>query len=150
MENEQPRADEKHVKLVVDCEVDPLFVNGHYDDFNRIFNNLISNGVRYTPENGEVKIRSTKYRGKAVIFVNDTGIGIPKKDLETVFSEFFRSENAKKIVTFGTGLGLSLVQSLVEKYGGSIQVKSEVDKGTEFKTQFPLVKLANKNGKNKK
>ena len=150
VENEQPRADEKHVKLVVECEVDPLYVNGNYDDFNRIFNNLISNGVRYTPENGEVKIRSTKYRGKAVIFVNDTGIGIPKKDLETVFSEFFRSENAKKIVTFGTGLGLSLVQSLVEKYGGSIQVKSEVDKGTEFKTQFPLVKLANKNGKNKK
>ena len=147
VENVKPQAEEKKIKLTVKCETDPLYVDGNYDDFNRIFSNLISNGVRYTPGKGKVELSTFKSHGKAVVTVKDTGIGIPKKDLKDVFSEFFRSENAKEIVTFGTGLGLSLAKSLVRKYGGSIQVKSEVNKGTEFKIQFPIKTPEKKTGR---
>ena len=70
--------------------------------------------------------------------VKDSGIGVSEEDLTKIFNEFYRSENAKKVINFGTGLGLSLVKQLVEKYGGKIEVQSELQKGTDFIISFPI------------
>jgi len=70
--------------------------------------------------------------------VKDSGIGIPKEDIEKIFEEFYRSKNAREAEQIGTGLGLNLVKEIVQHYEGEISVKSELRKGSEFKVEFPL------------
>ncbi|HES59442.1 MAG TPA: HAMP domain-containing histidine kinase, partial [Caldithrix sp.] len=66
------------------------------------------------------------------------GIGIPDNEIHKIFEEFYRAESAKKLVNFGTGLGLSLVKQIVENYSGKISVKSEVDRGSTFRVTIPI------------
>ncbi len=77
-------------------------------------------------------------KGFLIFKVKDTGIGISEEDLEKIFAEFYRSEHAKKMVNFGTGLGLSLVEQLVESYKGTIKIESQLNKGTTFTVKIPV------------
>ena len=76
----------------------------------------------------------------AKITVADTGIGIPEKDLENIFQEFYRSPNAKEVSRVGTGLGLAIVKTIVENHGGRLAVNSELGKGTTFTAWLPKAK----------
>lgn len=136
-EQERHLADEKQIEMINQLEAVQFEISGDPQDFQKIFSNLVSNAIRYTPEKGKVWI-STKLENNSYIFqVRDTGIGIAEQDLKEVFSEFYRSENAKKMVTYGTGLGLSLVKKLVEHHKGQVKVESDVGKGTAFTVSFP-------------
>jgi signal transduction histidine kinase len=139
-EENNAQAVEKNIKVKLSLPKIPLFLEAEYDDLKKIFTNLFSNAIRYSHENSEVSVDVTKINNEIVFSIEDQGIGIKKSDLKLVFTEFYRSENAKKHMKFGTGLGLSLVKSLIEKYGGKISVKSEENVGTTF-----LVKLPEKN-----
>jgi len=75
--------------------------------------------------------------GDVSVSVADTGIGIPKGDIDKVFSEFFRADNARKRVAGGSGLGLSIVKQLVSRYNGVLSVQSELNKGTHITIVFP-------------
>ena len=72
------------------------------------------------------------------LIVKDSGIGIPKEDIEKIFEEFYRSKNAREAEQIGTGLGLNLVKEIVHHYKGEISVKSEIGIGSEFKVEFLL------------
>lgn len=102
-----------------------------------IITNLVSNAIKYTPENGTVKV-IVRRRAKAVlIHVADTGWGIPKYAQDQIFSKFFRGHNVIKRETSGTGLGLYLVKGLVDTLGGRIWFESQEGKGTDFFVELP-------------
>jgi signal transduction histidine kinase len=135
----QPRAEEKGVELVNQRCSDQLVVWGTEGGLDRVFTNLISNAVKYTPSGGSVTVAVRQVDGQAQVKVADTGIGIPENALPHLFEEFYRAPNAKASSEVGTGLGLSIVKDLVERYGGRIEVESEVEKGATFTVTLPVL-----------
>lgn len=103
----------------------------------RVFLNLLSNAVKFIPEKGEISISAEDKDSFIEFSVEDNGMGIPKHDLEKVFEEFFRSDNAQSEGIKGTGLGLSLVKQIVEAHRGKIWVESELGKSTKFSFTVP-------------
>jgi signal transduction histidine kinase len=108
------------------------------DGLDRIFDNLISNAVKYTPPEGRVKVNLASVDGEARVAIEDTGIGIPEDALEHLFEEFFRAPNAKAVEREGTGLGLIITRDLVTRFGGRLTVQSAIQKGTRFTVALPL------------
>jgi two-component system, OmpR family, sensor histidine kinase VicK len=108
------------------------------DELDRVFNNLVSNAFKYTPEGGSVTVKAVRAAEEVQVEVSDTGIGIPEESLSHLFEEFFRAPNAKERVRHGTGLGLVVVKEIVARYGGHIQVDSVPDRGTTFTVTWPL------------
>ena len=108
--------------LEVDLELDPTLgdVMGDVMDFERVMSNLLNNAIKFTQPGGRITVRLTQQRQMAVLVVSDTGIGIPDDEQERLFSRFFRSSLAIADEIQGTGLGLSLVQAVVDSYGGTI------------------------------
>lgn len=102
-----------------------------------IFTNLISNAIKYSPNQGRVWISLGEEGGFVKASVSDTGIGIKKEDLSRIFDKFYRVKTAETRQIIGTGLGLSIVKSIVDAHLGSISVESEVGKGTTFTLLFP-------------
>jgi signal transduction histidine kinase len=129
-------AKEKQLNLMV--SVVPCAVFGNKEDLKELVTNLVSNAIRYTPENGNVWIWGLVHGSQLELSVKDTGIGIPKDKLPNVFDEFFRASNARKSVPEGTGMGLAISQRIVELHGGKITVDSEEGKGTTFTVVLPI------------
>lgn len=100
--------------------------------------NIISNAIKYSPAGGNVKISVSEKDGNVEIAVADSGIGIPKKDQEKIFSKFFRSANATIKDPDGSGLGLNVVKSFIEEAGGIVSFESEEGKGTIFFASLPI------------
>jgi two-component system sensor histidine kinase/response regulator len=107
-----------------------------------LWTNLVSNAIRYTPEGGRitVSLRTDQGQGQVVGAVSDTGLGVAAEDITRIFEEFYRTEEAKAMQEIGTGLGLPIVQQVVEKYGGTIEVESAVGQGSTFRFILPLAK----------
>lgn len=105
-------------------KIDPLAVD-------RIINNLVDNAVKYTQEKGSISITLRRDAGKAILMVNDTGIGIAEKELDTIFKSYYQIQHKKRNIQ-GMGMGLNIVSLLLDDVHGSINVESEVDKGTTF------------------
>jgi PAS domain S-box-containing protein len=102
-----------------------------------ILSNLVSNAIKYTPQNGSVTISVSSKQSCILISVSDTGFGIPKHSQDQVFTKFFRAHNVVMRETNGTGLGLYLVKGLVEALKGKISFVSEENKGTTFYFSLP-------------
>ncbi|TFG67092.1 MAG: HAMP domain-containing histidine kinase, partial [Anaerolineales bacterium] len=133
-------AAEKHIDLDLHYKSDqPMSVLSTAEELDRVFNNLVSNAIKYTPESGKVTISVSKNDGEGQVKVSDTGIGIPEESLSYLFEEFYRAPNAKAQSKQGTGLGLVTVKDIVTRYGGSVQVNSVLNKGTTFTIILPLV-----------
>ncbi|MEJ2544890.1 MAG: HAMP domain-containing sensor histidine kinase, partial [Calditrichaceae bacterium] len=131
-------AEQKNIKLNLDLTDININTCGKQEDFAKVFSNIINNAIRYSPEGSEVGI-CLKTNDKIIIFeVKDNGIGIPENEISKIFEEFYRAESAKKIVNFGTGLGLSLSKQIVENYDGKISVTSKVAQGSTFKVTIPI------------
>ena len=111
-----------------------------------IIQNLLSNSIKYTPPNGEVKIALEKKGDVALITVSDTGYGIPESQQYRIFTKMFRADNVREKDSNGTGLGLYIVRSIVEQSGGKIWFKSVENKGTEFFVTIPLSGMKSKRG----
>ncbi len=103
-----------------------------------IVSNLIANALQYTPEDGRISIKVKLQKSQVVIDVSDNGIGVPAKDLPTIFDQFSRADNALEVFNEGTGLGLYVVKTLVNQIKGTITCDSELNKGTTFKVTFPV------------
>jgi signal transduction histidine kinase len=95
----------------------------------------LSNAIKFSPENGSIDLTLLNQDARIAITVTEEGIGIPKSDLSHLFSSFFRASNATQIQ--GTGLGLSLVKRYAELLGGSVDLESELGKGTAVKLMIP-------------
>jgi signal transduction histidine kinase len=131
-----PQAVEKAITLT--CEIPPtLFVNADQQKIKRVILNLVSNGVKYTQEEGKVKIMLVENSRYAILSVADTGHGIPADELPFIFERFRRVGKHRKLAV-GTGLGLTIVQSLVQAHDGEILVESEEGVGSTFTVKLPL------------
>lgn len=104
-----------------------------------VIHNLLTNAIKYTPQNGTITIITTYSSNRCVISVADNGYGIPMQEQEKIFSKLFRASNARRISVNGTGLGLYLTKSFMEKLGGSVEFVSEPDHGTTFMVSLPRV-----------
>ena len=104
----------------------------------QLLGNLISNAVKFTPENGKVEVALAVEGDEAVLSVADTGIGIPAADQERIFERFFRTEAATQRVIPGSGLGLTISKAIVDAHQGSITVRSDEDHGSTFTVRLPL------------
>ena len=101
---------------------------------------LVDNAIKYNVKNGEVRIRLRRLEDKPflAVSVEDTGIGIAPKEMSKVFTKFFRSPRVVKKETTGTGLGLYLAKNIIQRHGGKIWVKSELNRGSTFTFTLPL------------
>ena len=106
----------------------------------RVVTNILTNAIKYTPEDGEIKIYVGFVYNDAYIKVIDTGIGIPEEDIEKVFERFYRVDKARTREMGGTGLGLSIAKEILEKNNSKINIKSELGKGTEVVIRIPAKK----------
>lgn len=113
-------------------------VTASEEGLDRIFNNLVSNAVKYTPQGGKVAVRLEKSESQVSVSVEDTGIGIPEESLANLFTEFYRAPNAKEFEGKGTGLGLAIVKDTAERYGGRVTVESKLGVGSRFVVTFPV------------
>ena len=111
-----------------------------------ILQNLLSNSIKYTPPNGEVRVAIEKQENAILITVSDTGYGIPESQQYRVFTKMFRANNVRERDANGTGLGLYIVRSIVEQSGGKIWFKSVENKGTDFYVTIPLSGMKKKEG----
>jgi len=129
-------ADAKGVRMRVEANgVAP--VCGDPARLREVFFNLIDNGIKYTPEGGEVVVRIDHSGPEAVVRVRDTGIGIPPEHLPHVFDRFYRVDKARTRTEGGTGLGLSIAQSIVGAHGGGIELASTSNEGTTCTVSLP-------------
>ncbi|CUP05355.1 multi-sensor signal transduction histidine kinase [Clostridium baratii] len=106
------------------------YILGQRDKFFQVALNIIENGIKYSNEGDTVTVTSYNEDGNYILKVKDTGIGIPEEDLPRIFERFYRVDKARK--SGGTGLGLAIVKHIVKSFGGNIEVKSELNKGSEF------------------
>jgi len=108
----------------------------------QVLNNLVENGIYYTPEGGKVLVSTGQEEAEgrvwATVTVADTGMGIPEEELPRTFERFFRGEKPWLMQISGTGLGLAIVEEIVELHGGRVTVESQVDVGTTFTVWLPL------------
>ena len=100
--------------------------------------NLIDNAIRYTRGGGVVEIKLIKEKDKVLFAIKDSGVGIPQKEQKHIFQKFFRAENISKERTRGSGLGLYVCKSIINKLGGQIWFKSKLGKGTTFYFRLPI------------
>ncbi len=103
----------------------------------RALSNLVSNALKFTPKGGRITLRLAERDGKAVLDVEDTGVGIDDELRGRLFGRFERAQSAKANAIAGSGIGLSLVKDLVEAHGGTIQVESRIGEGTRFRIELP-------------
>lgn len=123
------------VKCFVTADV-PL-VYADKDDIERVILNILTNSIKYTKENGKIKIYVGFVYNDAYIKIFDNGIGIPEEDLSRIFERFYRVDKARTREMGGTGLGLSIAKEILDKNGGSIDIKSVVGEGTEVVIRIP-------------
>jgi len=133
----EPQIKEKDLQVLVDVEDGVSSIEGNKDIFYTILDEVICNGVVYNKKSGSLTITARKEDSQIFIEVTDTGMGIKKEDKEKVFERFFRSPDSYDIYTRGAGLGLYIVKSFIESYGGLIKIKSEPGEGTTIILQFP-------------
>lgn len=132
----------KKQQVSVECPADITLVTDR-KILMEIITNLMSNAVKYTPNEGKISWIVKKDATTITLSISDSGYGIPEKDKKSIFSRFFRAENVKSMQTEGTGLGLYLVASLVKVLGGTITFTSVESQGTTFTCIFPLTPTAN-------
>jgi len=108
------------------------------DDLYEIFFNLVENGIKYNRAGGSLTINLFRQDDNAIVQIKDTGVGIPADAIGHVFERFYRVDKARSRKSGGSGLGLAIVKNLVERNEGTIQVESEIGKGSVFSVSFPI------------
>ena len=134
------KLDESAVRFTEPSE--PIRVMGDAADLQTAFINLLDNAIKYSSDEPKVLVRAKKavMNKRVDIFIKDNGMGIPSADLKRVFKRFYRVPNKSEVETKGTGLGLFIVKSIVEKHGGKISAQSRGEGlGTTFLIQLPIV-----------
>jgi signal transduction histidine kinase len=114
-----------------------VLVHGSARDLSLLVRNLLDNAIRYTRAGGAVSTSVTSDDGTIVFRVEDTGVGIPSKELPRVFERFYRVDRARSRETGGTGLGLAIVRHVAENHGGTVTVESELGRGSTFEVRLP-------------
>nr|WP_256489721.1 ATP-binding protein [Pleionea sp. CnH1-48] len=131
-------ASEKNIsmKYTVEADIELLLTQ---DSIEKILLNLLSNALKYTPSGNSISLIVKKSENNLVMSVEDTGIGIPEAKLPHIFDKYFRVLGEESDSVVGAGIGLALVKELVDSHDGTIDIHSEVDKGTSISVSLPIV-----------
>lgn len=148
-EGHQVATQAKHIKLQIGNTgafngkiAQLIYVSTDVEFMREILGNLIDNAIKYTPENGQITVKVAGDLERALICVEDTGIGIASEDLTKIFQKFYRVDNTDTRTIGGTGLGLFLVKQRVETLGGKVWVESQLGKGSKFFVMLPRLSEA--------
>jgi len=139
----QPLAQENGIALEFRPSTKNDLVQGDEETLEQVFSNLITNAIRYNKPKGRVLIAIKENKDYIASEVQDTGIGIAQEHLPLIFDQFYRVSRSESQKIKGTGLGLSIAKKIVEAHGGSIQVSSELGKGSNFTVLLPKAKNDN-------
>jgi signal transduction histidine kinase len=137
IESAHEHAKLRGIQFSIEFPKKQILVKSNAADLDRIFSNLLENGIKYTPAGGEVRFRLSPEDHKLVARIQDTGIGIAKEEQERVFEGFYRTQEAKATGEIGTGLGLSIVKRLVERWNWKLEMESEPGQGTIIRVIIP-------------
>jgi len=132
----QSKAKENNVKLSCKIKDKNLIIQADQERLSQALSNIIDNAIKYTPK-GSVTGEIIDNKATVAIIIKDTGIGIPKDELEKIGEKFYRSQNAIDQDNQGTGLGVFIAKTIVEKHAGLFEVESKVGKGTTVKITLP-------------
>lgn len=135
-----PRFDRQDIRLLSDLPAGEFLVSGSRLQLRQVLHNLLDNALKYTPSGGWVKVTLWREEEVAGAKIEDTGCGIPEKDLPFIFERFFRVDRARSREMGGTGLGLAIVKETVEAHGGRVWVESKEGEGSAFCFTLPLLR----------
>ncbi len=135
-------AKHKDIEYISEIQENLPELYGSRDWFKQLVLNLVDNAIKYTPDGGTVKVRGYKRDKDIFLVVQDTGIGIPKKDIPRLFERFYRVDKARSRKVGGTGLGLAIVKHITIAFKGEVSVKSQEKKGTEFIVRLPIQNMS--------
>ncbi len=135
----ESQAARRQIKIIVNKEENLPKISVDPQKMRAVLQNLIENAIKYTREGGNITIKlSLEPNDRMKIIIEDNGIGIPKEQQKDIFKRFFRAENAKTLDPEGSGLGLFIVKTIIERHGGEMSFESEEGKGTKFLLTLPL------------
>lgn len=137
----------KGIELIFDTEVEEEIIACDPDKIERIILNLLSNAIKYTKDGGKIYVSVEKDDENVYISVKDNGIGMPEKKLLTIFERYTQIDNKLTRRANGSGIGLSLVKSLVKMHQGDIYVESKINEGSKFTIRLPIRQVKSKNKK---
>lgn len=131
------RNKQQTLKLISDCDI----IEGSFDRdrIEQVVLNILSNAVKYTPEGGTIKIFASKSADQVLLKFQDTGMGIPEKDISRIFERFYRVDKARSRALGGTGLGLSIAKHIIEVHNGTIRIESFQEEGTTVYVNIPIL-----------
>ena len=133
--NNQGKALEKNINI--ECDLESIDSYLDKDKISQVIVNLLSNAIRYTNNGGKIFISSYKENNNLKIQFKDNGIGIPKENIKYIFERFYRVDESRSKNTGGIGVGLTIVKSIIDLHQGTIEVRSELNKGSEFIVILP-------------
>jgi signal transduction histidine kinase len=142
IERVRPLADRKHIGITGQPIAPDLLLTGDRELMEYACYNLLTNAVKYSPQRTEVTVTGFKEAGHVRIAVKDQGIGMDHKEVKQIFRKFYRTKKAEESGEAGTGIGLSIVQQIVEQHGGEIEVTSQPGAGSCFTLVMPAAALA--------
>ena len=128
----------KNQKLNMQISDEAVPIYADRGKIQQVIINLLTNAIKYTPENGNIRISAQVVDKNAIFEVQDSGIGIPKEDIKRIFERFYRVDKGRSRAQGGTGLGLSIAHNIIKQHKGSIKVSSELEKGSIFTVYFPV------------
>jgi len=133
------KAEAQRVTLNLEMPAVLPLIRADRRSLEEIFTNLVNNAINYSPDGGQVTISGVSHGDYLEVRVQDTGIGIEAEEIAKIFDKFYRVKHPRTRQVIGTGLGLSLVKGLVEAHRGTVEVESEVGRGTVFRVLLPTI-----------
>ncbi|TCP32295.1 signal transduction histidine kinase [Scopulibacillus darangshiensis] len=135
----EPQWTDKSIEM--DISLDKTEIIADRELMNQVWNNLINNSIKFTPEDARIKVELQKNDQEAVVRISDTGIGISKENLAHIFERFYKADKSRTRSVNGSGLGLSIVKKIISMHKGIIQVDSEPGKGTRMSVHLKLTRV---------
>jgi two-component system phosphate regulon sensor histidine kinase PhoR len=131
--------EQKNQQLTFNYADENIYVKGDRQNISQLVDNLIDNAIKYTPQNGQIVVSlSVENNTNVLLEVSDTGIGISPQYQQRIFERFYRVDKARSRSLGGTGLGLAIAKNIAEKHAGTINLKSQVGRGSTFSYRMPL------------
>jgi two-component system sensor histidine kinase SenX3 len=137
VERVRPLAERKHIAVVIEPVGEDLYLSGDRELMEYACYNLLTNAVKYSPQRTEVTVSARRSEGIVGIAVKDQGIGMDQKEVRQIFQKFYRTRKAEESGEAGSGIGLSIVQQIVEQHDGRIEVTSQPGAGSCFTVVLP-------------
>jgi len=137
LHNVQKHAKDKSINIMVNCPEDVAVIRTDKDKLIRVFVNLLTNAIKFTPEEGEVTIIVEDHENHLQTSIKDNGIGISREKRDKIFDKFYQVDSTATRKAGGTGLGLAIIKGIIDGQGGNIYLESETGKGSTFTFRLP-------------